>query len=434
MGDLCLEQGDAAGALSYHLQSLAVRETVGDRWALSLARRNLALAYLAMGRTADAHDEMTVAMRLGAGTGNRGLAARNLLALAAVERARGRPAAAERAADSARVVAAAMGSRELTRRAWQALAEAQEAGGRLAAALASQRRFKAVSDTIFDERTVRHVSSLEQRHAAERREHEIERLRSAQALSALQARQRATQRNAVAAAALLLLGAGAAAYRRRGRDARRAETLSLTDALTGLRNRRYVRETVARELAEAGRRGATGGLAFLLLDVDHFKQVNDGHGHVAGDRLLVDLARLLEATCQPSDVVVRWGGEEFLVVRRGTDHAGACALAERIRAAVAAHATLLEGGRTLRVTCSVGVAVTPRAAAGAAGGWESVVALADHGTYAAKRLGRDAWVGYSAAGLLPAVATVTPELVQAWIADGRLREQHSGGAASRAAA
>jgi diguanylate cyclase (GGDEF)-like protein len=298
-----------------------------------------------------------------------------------------------------------------------------------------------VRDSIFDERTSRQVASLEARVATERREREIDRLRGAQALSALQARQRATQRNAVAVVALLLLAVGATAYRRRGRDARRAEALSLTDALTGVRNRRYVRETVARELAivrprRAGRAGRPAhaahderAVAFLLLDVDHFKQVNDGFGHGAGDRLLADLARLLESTCGGSDEVVRWGGEEFLVVSRDIDHAGARLLAERIRAAVASHVTTLDDGRTLRVTCSIGFAIAPRAAGAPAWNWEAVVALADHGTYAAKRLGRNAWVGYSASEseLPPPLPTASPAVIEAWVADGRLRQEHSVG-------
>ncbi|MDF1504767.1 tetratricopeptide repeat protein, partial [Roseisolibacter sp. H3M3-2] len=97
MGDLHLERGDARGGLAYHRESLRMRAPVGDRWSLSLAHRNVALAQLALGRPAAARAEMDTAMRLGAGTGNRGLTVRNLLALAALERAGGRPRAAEAA-------------------------------------------------------------------------------------------------------------------------------------------------------------------------------------------------------------------------------------------------------------------------------------------------------------------------------------------------
>jgi diguanylate cyclase (GGDEF)-like protein len=438
MGDLLLEQGDPAGALRHHRESLALRRVVGDRWALSLAHRNIALTYLALGRLPDARAELDTAMRLGAGTGNQGLTVRNLLALASLERARGRPAAAERAAQQALDAANGMRARELVRRSWEALASAQEADGRPGDALASYRRFKAQSDSVFDEATARRVSSLEERYAAARQAREIERLTTAQAISALQASQRATQRNAVAGGALLLAAVGAAAYRRRVRDARHAQALSLTDPLTGARNRRYVREVVAREMAgvrtlRLGRRSRvvppTQDTTFLLLDVDHFKQVNDGFGHVAGDRLLSDLARLLQTACGPEGVVVRWGGEEFLVVSHGPAEQAAT-LAERLRAAVAAHVTTLDDGRTLTVTCSIGFAVAPRPSDGPAWGWESVVALADHGTYAAKRLGRDAWVGYVPGERQPpaAVATLSPELIAGWVADGQLRREASNGA------
>ncbi|GLC26131.1 tetratricopeptide repeat-containing diguanylate cyclase [Roseisolibacter agri] len=441
MGDELLAQGDAAGALERHRASLAIRERVGDRWSLSLAHRNLALAQLAMGRPEAAQRELATAMQFGAGTGNRGLTVRNLLAQAAVERARGRPAAAESAARGALAVASAMGARELVRRSWEAIAGAQEADGRPADALASYRQFKAESDSIFDETTSRRIAGLEERRAAERREREIERLWSAQAMSALQARQRATQRNAIAGVALLAGIAGAAAYRRRVRDARRAEALSLTDPLTGARNRRYVREIVARTMEDdrvlqlGDRRRPTGaggsGPGFLLLDVDHFKCVNDDYGHAAGDRLLTDLARLLERTCGPSDVVVRWGGEEFLVVARCSTSAEVRELADRIRAAVAAHVTRLDDGRALSVTCSLGFALAAAPGDGRPWSWESLVALADHGTYAAKQLGRDAWVGHVAgAGEPPASATMSPALVEAWVADGRLRRETSRDAAT----
>jgi diguanylate cyclase (GGDEF)-like protein len=427
MGDLRLEQGDPAGALAHHRESLRLREAVGDRWSRSLGHRNVGLALLALGRRDAAQTAVAAALRLGEGTANRGLAVRNQLALAAVERAHGRPRAAERAAAAARALAAAMGSRELTRRAWEALADAQEAGGRPAEALASYRHFKAISDSVLNADMGRRVAALEERSAGERRERQVEQLRHAHALSALQARERAAQRNALGAVALALALAGAAAYRRRSREARRAEALSLTDPLTGARNRRYVRERAA----HAG--GAPA--AYLLVDVDHFKQVNDTHGHGAGDRVLAELAGVLQRACGPDDTVVRWGGEEFLVLcaAAGRDVGAA---AERLRAAVAAHTMTLDGGASLRVRCSIGYALVPRAAGAARWGWEAGVALADHALYAAKQRGRDAWVGYAPGTRPPAPPAhpPTPDTVAAWLAGGALVRRESAAAPARSAA
>jgi diguanylate cyclase (GGDEF)-like protein len=134
---------------------------------------------------------------------------------------------------------------------------------------------------------------------------------------------------------------------------------------------------------------------FFVLDVDHFKRVNDTFGHAAGDHVLAQVARALQAGSRASDVVARWGGEEFLVVSRFVDRRQAPATAERIRAAVAAHATRLPDGRTVRVTCSIGFAALPGPPE-TPFDWEQAVALADRASYAAKRAGRDGWVGYAA--------------------------------------
>lgn len=209
----------------------------------------------------------------------------------------------------------------------------------------------------------------------------------------------------------------------------------MTDALTGARNRRYVQgmlpldvATSLRRYRAAEERGAVppdeADVGIFLLDLDHFKQVNDQFGHAAGDRLLVELAATLRAACRETDVVARWGGEEFLVLSRFIDRAQASAVAERLRAAVESHTTRLDNGRVVRVTCSLGYAVFPFALAQPdALSWEEVVSLADHGSYAAKRAGRNAWVGYAEGDGLPsdAILHAPPAQVERWVAEGRLR-------------
>lgn len=184
----------------------------------------------------------------------------------------------------------------------------------------------------------------------------------------------------------------------------RIEEASLTDPLTGLRNRRFLEQALASDAEIAVRRHEDGktaagdaDLVFLILDLDHFKSVNDTYGHAAGDAVLTQTAALLRATVRSSDHVVRWGGEEFLVVARFFDRRDAPALAEKIRAAIASHEFRLDDGTTLARTGSFGFAAYPFFQAKPREiTWQDVVAVADVGLYAAKRSGRNRWVGVEA--------------------------------------
>jgi len=170
------------------------------------------------------------------------------------------------------------------------------------------------------------------------------------------------------------------------------EEASLTDALTGLRNRRYLEQTIGADLAIAERADGED-LVFLLLDLDHFKSVNDTYGHDAGDAVLVEIGAILRSFFRTSDTVVRWGGEEFLVVVRFVDRAHAGELAETLRASFEAHRFQLPDGRTIARTCSIGVAAWPfsRGDAGALT-WQEVVGLADKALYRVKESGRNGWM------------------------------------------
>ncbi|MBB5203108.1 diguanylate cyclase (GGDEF)-like protein [Inhella inkyongensis] len=186
---------------------------------------------------------------------------------------------------------------------------------------------------------------------------------------------------------------------------RALEDSALTDPLTGLRNRRFVIERldddlrlVQRQLEEAQRRGLAPpvdtDLCLFMIDIDHFKQVNDQHGHAAGDAVLVQMRERLQRVFRESDYLVRWGGEEFLVVARGSNRAGAAELAERVRRHVAEQPFDLGQGRTLGRTCSIGFACFPlQQSQPRATGWAIVLDLADAALYRAKRSGRNRWVG-----------------------------------------
>ena len=166
--------------------------------------------------------------------------------------------------------------------------------------------------------------------------------------------------------------------RQRDRFAREASH----DSLTGLLNRREFLSMTERFFA----RHATSGqpIAVLMADIDHFKMVNDTHGHSGGDMVLRTVADVLEAQVRPGDLVARYGGEEFCVLLPGTNLAGAESVAERVRQSLEGRETAVGGGR-VRVTLSIGVAAWPDNGPAAT----DVIDAADHALYQAKRSGRN---------------------------------------------
>jgi diguanylate cyclase (GGDEF)-like protein len=152
--------------------------------------------------------------------------------------------------------------------------------------------------------------------------------------------------------------------------------------------------------SQRGTRASAGGdLVFFLLDIDRFKSVNDTYGHSAGDAVLVQFAALLRTAFRESDAIVRWGGEEFLVVSRFVDPAGAAEVAERLRQQIAAHRFELDDGRHIERTVSIGFAAFPFVPGKPNQvSWEQVIDIADIALLAAKRSRRDAWVGLSPRG------------------------------------
>jgi diguanylate cyclase (GGDEF)-like protein len=169
----------------------------------------------------------------------------------------------------------------------------------------------------------------------------------------------------------------------------RLKRQGLTDTLTAINNRRFFDQRLSEELERAVREGMQ--LTCLLLDVDFFKRVNDSYGHLVGDYVLREVAALIRAQLRGSDVLSRYGGEEFaaLLSRSGAAEAGE--VAERIRHSVAAHSFATLGGQAFRVTISIGVATyNPRICDGAGKlPGEVLVGHADRALYAAKSGGRD---------------------------------------------
>ncbi|MHB8765825.1 MAG: sensor domain-containing diguanylate cyclase [Deferrisomatales bacterium] len=160
------------------------------------------------------------------------------------------------------------------------------------------------------------------------------------------------------------------------------KALAATDGLTGLANRRVFLDRLAAEAVRSRR--YPGGLALILLDVDHFKKVNDTHGHPAGDEVLRRVAQCLRGFARETDLVARYGGEEFAALLPSTDLAGARILAERVRAGIEALAVTWDG-KTIPVRASLGVSTLE----GEKDTPEALVARADQALYAAKQGGRN---------------------------------------------
>lgn len=192
---------------------------------------------------------------------------------------------------------------------------------------------------------------------------------------------------------------------------------SLSDPLTGLRNRRFVFEEVSRDLDLIQRRlgderkgvdtSDVSELVFMMIDLDNFKPINDTYGHAAGDEMLLQLRDVLLDICRRSDFVIRWGGDEFVVIANQTKPEEAEWLAERIRSSVASSNFMLEDGQIVRTTCSIGFAAYPLfRARNDESNLDQIISLADGLMYEAKKK-RNAWVGML--GPNEAVTSFDPE-------------------------
>lgn len=191
------------------------------------------------------------------------------------------------------------------------------------------------------------------------------------------------------------------------------EEVSITDPLTGLRNRRFLLQNIERDVARAlrayedrlGQESQTNpadeDLVFFMVDLDHFKSVNDTYGHACGDMVLTQMRDRLQNVFRESDYLIRWGGEEFLVVARACNRKDAATVAERIRAVVAEKTFKLLNDIEILRTCSVGFASfpflphQPHLLT-----WAQVVNFADQGLYMVKKGGRNACIGIAHTNLV----------------------------------
>lgn len=301
-----------------------------------------------------------------------------------------------------------IGDRILERSALDLLSELQLAGGDAASAFVTRKQHQALDKELAMDMAARRIAVLESRLDRQRTEAErklLERDNEIQALTLT--RQRYFGLALVTGLVALLLVAAMIWSRWRESERSKAritasrdelarlhqalvdsstelEKAALTDALTGLSNRHALARDLDARLVRA--RAGLKPLSVLLIDLDHFKQVNDRHGHLAGDEVLKEVARRLRSGLRADAAIGRWGGEEFIVVLDDCVLGAALAAAERIRSLLAAEPVQLETGAQITVTASIGVATTRDLSAEV---MDPLIGAADDALYRAKRSGRN---------------------------------------------
>jgi diguanylate cyclase (GGDEF)-like protein len=186
---------------------------------------------------------------------------------------------------------------------------------------------------------------------------------------------------------------------RRNRDMERANQqlheVSVSDSLTGLGNRRRLHDEMAGP-CDPQPQGAIRKFVLMVVDLDHLKPINDHFGHEGGDAVLVQLAKILREAFRSDDLIVRWGGDEFVVLCRDADLQTAGVLAERVRSTVAKQIFRVGSGQTARTSCSIGFAAAPFCPGhDDLLDWQQTLSIADLALYHAKR-DRNTWVGWAA--------------------------------------
>lgn len=289
--------------------------------------------------------------------------------------------------------------------------QALERAGRFKEALATLReREKVVQQLALNDRN-KAISALQEQFKSRERVAQIDSLRLENAAKDAELRHRTviqTVASLGAALALLLCSGVLWLYRKSERTGQRLSELnaelahySAHDPLTGLHNRRSFQDRMRSRTGEAAPQPDAAD-CFTLLDIDHFKRINDDYGHAAGDAVLVEVGKRLRATLRESDMVLRWGGEEFLVYSQGVTPAQRPLLVQRILDALASAPVLLADGTLLAISATAGAVALPFAAGeddapAPSMDWQQAIALADRAMYKGKEAGRNR--AYIVAGL-----------------------------------
>ena len=385
LADHHLRQGHWARALELAEQALPLARATRSTSAESVARSNIGLAKIAMGRVAEGREDVRAGNTLDEQQGALSYASAG----------------------------------------WEELAGYLEKAGDLAGAVAAYREHRRVSERVLRDETRKLLLEAQERQDAEQRARDIELLNRDNALKAEQVHQRNLALMlwaALGGCVLVSLGLLWQAFRRvrRTNEALAHSNASLkrqseTDPLTGLANRRHFQAAI-KSLSS----GEGLAASVFLIDIDHFKRINDSYGHAAGDTVLIDIAARLRQAVRDDDLIVRWGGEEFLIVARAREGQFAPQLAQRLLDLIGSEPVRQEG-RPIPVTASIGFVSLPVPPHGLRLSWERAIDLVDTVMYLAKAHGRNKAYGVERIDAEDALAAaqLTARLEAAW-SEGRV--------------
>ena len=399
---LALETGQADRALNALLEALALQRRIGAESMIAGSLVDLSDSYLKRGdynRAASyARQAITAANKLH----NDRYEAIGRINLGQAHLGRGRLAEGKREFELGLAHFEQSGDKPEIRTVWQEYGEALERAGDMAGSVTAYHRERAIADDLFKESRQKALLELQAKYETEKKQRQIELLRRENQLKTTEIDNRRLQQRVWWLLALVFAMASVIVgilYRKvRSANARLEEKnqelkqQSSRDPLTGLYNRRHFQEFMRNHVHTEQRGAGTSGEevigAIFLLDVDHFKHVNDRHGHAAGDMVLKMISDHLRVILRETDMIVRWGGEEFLAFLPAIPRSGVDEIAARLLAGVAAQDIVYQGS-TIPVRVSVGYAPFPLKPGSTELSWERAVNLVDMALYLAKAHGRN---------------------------------------------
>ena len=411
-----VDAGEFAPALAAAQESLAVSSAIGDRPSVGFDLLNSGRALLGMNRLEEADLQLRGALAIGRELNQHEILAHAQVSLAEVALARGEPAQADRMLLAAFADPQAARYKPLMAEVNEVREKIATAIGKPAQALGYAHAAAALREELLGTRASRRLAAQESQYARATADQQLALAGKENQLQATRLAQQHLQRNYVIVAAcglgaiLLLLAwrfvgvrklnnalatrnaevesQRAALSRANDRLQQQADELfqaAISDPLTGVSNRGHLMRQLDSRIADCVRNGSE--LAAFMIDFDHFKRINDAHGHLYGDRVLVAGVQTLRQWLEPGDLLGRYGGEEFIAVVSGGDALNAARVAERLRERVAEAMTDFLPETHGAVTISIGIALLSRLPRPAR--LEALIEAADRAVYAAKAAGRN---------------------------------------------